>query len=116
MSAWGYKPFENDDSLDWLYGVMKPIKKVLKQKPDKADNIKEYGPQRMAIELIIILKSECRYDEDILKYALIWLDFMATDKEFLECWGDKKGILLDIKRQKNVIKEMAKELAKLKNK
>lgn len=102
MSAWGYNPFESDDSLDWLHKVLKPVIKVLKQKPSRDNG--EYGPQRMAIELIIRLdKSELQYETEILYGAILWLNTMATDNEFLECWGSKAGILLEILRQKNAI-------------
>lgn len=55
MGAWGYRPFDNDSALDWLYEIEKPILKTIARTLGKTRGRDDYMGQLAAASLLVQL-------------------------------------------------------------
>jgi len=109
MGAWGYKIFENDDALNFMDNISKPIEKIL-QKVNFSEYY--YNEIRAAIEVAIffhkagyviyISEGNCPWTQS----ALQKLNTILNNTEYIKGWDNQEKIKQSLKTQIENIKKL----------
>ena len=107
MGAWGYGPFDNDSSLDWISYFIncKTFTKLVKQKDPDPNEL------RAAAAIIIQLHKvyDLWFDQQDIDKLISHLEDVINDDEWFESWvsaKDAKGIKKEIHRYVRELKKL----------
>ncbi len=112
MGAWGHKTFENDSACDFMSHIESPIKKLIKK---KHLNTYEYDDVRAAAEIIIRLSGHDYNfdDEEIIDPLIEKLEFILSNKDWINTWEKSSSIKRYINLQIKALKVLSSKYKKI---